>query len=81
MTQPKIAMRKPKVVTLTQGQTVWWCACGLSADQPFCDGSHRGTGIAPVAHTAEHDGPVPFCQCKRTEDVPRCDGTHSDLET
>ena len=79
MRQPKIAARKPKVVKLTKGQTVWWCACGLSANQPFCDGSHQGTGMEPVEYTATGDGPVPFCQCKHTEDVPRCDGAHADL--
>jgi pyruvate oxidase len=79
MRQPKIAARKPKVVKLTKGQTVWWCACGLSVNQPFCDGSHQGTGMEPVEYTATGDGPVPFCQCKHTEDVPRCDGAHADL--
>jgi pyruvate oxidase len=80
MSQPKIAARMPKVVTLTKGQTVWWCACGRSKDQPFCDGSHKGTGIEPMEYTATGDGRVAFCQCKHTEDAPRCDGAHSDLE-
>jgi CDGSH-type Zn-finger protein len=56
MRQPKIAARKPKVVKLTKGQTVWWCACGLSVNQPFCDGSHQGTGMEPVDNACPHQG-------------------------
>jgi CDGSH-type Zn-finger protein len=76
---PRIARRGPFPVEVTAGKTYWWCACGLSARQPFCDGSHKGTGIEPVAHTAEKDGALWFCGCKATGRAPLCDGSHSAL--
>lgn len=79
MTEPKIAARKPAAVELEAGQEVWWCACGRSANQPYCDGSHKGTGFEPVAFTAEKDGTYYLCQCKHTKDAPMCDGSHSKL--
>ena len=54
----------------------WWCACGRSAEQPFCDGSHKGTGVSPVQYVATRDREVYFCGCKRTENAPLCDGSH-----
>lgn len=59
-----------------EGQEYWWCACGRSADQPFCDGSHKGTGLEPVQYIAPRDRQVTFCGCKRTGNPPFCDGTH-----
>jgi CDGSH-type Zn-finger protein len=64
---------------VTAGKTYWWCACGLSARQPFCDGSHKGAGIEPLAHTADKDGALWFCGCKATGRAPLCDGSHSAL--
>ena len=60
-------------------QEYWWCACGKGASQPFCDGSHKGTGIAPMQYTARRDQTVWFCGCKHTKASPLCDGAHSDL--
>ena len=77
---PKIAQYKPYYYELTAGRTYAWCACGLSKNQPFCDGSHKGTGIEPVLHRAEQDGEeVLFCGCKHSRDKPFCDGAHNNL--
>lgn len=67
---------EPLKVTLTAGQTYAWCACGRSTSQPFCDGSHQGTGIDPVVFTAEEDSEVWLCMCKQTGGPPLCDGSH-----
>ncbi len=79
MTDPRIAAREPARVDVKAGETYWWCRCGRSAAQPFCDGSHEGTGIEPLEWTAEKDRPVFFCQCKRTANPPLCDGRHNTL--
>lgn len=67
---------EPCKVTLKAGQTYAWCACGRSATQPFCDGSHQGTGLDPVVFTAEEDSEVWLCMCKQTHTQPLCDGSH-----
>ncbi|MHA1154075.1 MAG: glutamate synthase-related protein [Alphaproteobacteria bacterium] len=79
MTQPAVADRKPKTVTLEAGQDYNWCACGLSRSQPFCDGSHRTTSFKPLAFTAEENGEAHLCMCKRTGHAPYCDGSHAKL--
>lgn len=66
----------PVKVQLEAGQTYAWCACGRSGDQPFCDGSHQGTGIDPVVFTAEESSEVWLCMCKQTVAPPLCDGSH-----
>jgi thiamine pyrophosphate-dependent acetolactate synthase large subunit-like protein/nitrite reductase/ring-hydroxylating ferredoxin subunit/CDGSH-type Zn-finger protein len=76
MTEPRIADTRPIPVDLKAGETIFWCACGRSANQPFCDGSHQGTGIEPVPYTPEKDGKHFLCQCKRTKNPPLCDGSH-----
>jgi CDGSH-type Zn-finger protein len=76
---PRIARRGAFPVEVTAGKTYWWCACGLSAKQPFCDGSHKGTAFEPVAHKADKDGTLWFCGCKATGRAPLCDGSHSAL--
>lgn len=73
------ARPKPCLVRLTSGRAYLWCACGRSSRQPFCDGSHRGTGIEPRKLVANRDEEVLLCGCKRTADAPFCDGTHNDL--
>lgn len=78
MSEPRIANKGPAVVELEPG-TYWWCACGRSDNQPFCDGSHKGTEFTPQKFEVEEDTKVALCQCKHTGDAPRCDGTHSDL--
>lgn len=81
MGEPLIAGRKPCLVTLPRkGRTVWWCACGRSRNQPFCDGSHAGSGFEPVPYVARADGEeVLLCACKRTRRPPFCDGSHNAL--
>ena len=79
MTDPMIAAREPVQVTVKAGQSYWWCRCGRSKAQPFCDGSHAGTGIEPMEWVADTDRPVFFCQCKQTARAPFCDGRHNTL--
>ncbi len=78
--RPIVAAKKPVSVDLKKGETYYWCRCGRSQDQPFCDGSHKGTGITPLEFTAESDGEAWLCQCKGTSDKPFCDGTHNKLK-
>jgi CDGSH iron-sulfur domain-containing protein 3 len=79
MSDVKIAQREPYPVAVTAGRKYFWCACGRSARQPFCDGSHEGTGITPLAYTAEADRTLYFCGCKHTATPPLCDGSHKQL--
>ena len=78
MADAKIADKKPAILELGAGK-YFWCACGRSADQPFCDGSHAGTGISPIPFELEEEKRVALCQCKRTSRSPMCDGTHNSL--
>jgi CDGSH-type Zn-finger protein len=77
--EAKIASKSPYATELTEGKTYYWCACGRSKNQPFCDGSHKGTGFEPVGFTAEKSGKAYLCGCKRTGNRPFCDGTHNGL--
>jgi len=79
MNQPTIAAKNPIAVELKAGETYHFCTCGNSASQPFCDGSHKGTGFAPKAFVAEKDGAAHLCQCKHTANAPYCDGSHAQL--
>ena len=74
-----IAKKDPYAVEVKAGESYYWCACGRSKNQPFCDGSHQGTGFEPVAFIAEKSETVYLCGCKRTSNKPFCDGTHSSL--
>ncbi len=77
---PRVARAKPYYAELEAGRTYFWCACGRSRTQPYCDGSHAGTGIVPVRYTARTEGEeVLFCACKRTAGAPFCDGAHNEL--
>lgn len=73
---PIIAARAPKMVDLEEAKTYSWCRCGRSSNQPFCDGSHRGTDIVPLRFTAEKTDRVALCQCKASANAPFCDGSH-----
>ncbi|MEP1355847.1 MAG: CDGSH iron-sulfur domain-containing protein [Tateyamaria sp.] len=79
MTTPKIAQKAPYPVDVEAGKSYFWCACGQSANQPFCDGSHKDTGISPQKYTAEESKKVFFCGCKASDNKPLCDGSHSKL--
>ena len=70
------AAKAPSKVSLEAGKDYWWCACGRSAKQPFCDGSHKAVGMAPLKYTAQKDGDHWLCMCKATKNSPLCDGTH-----
>ncbi|WP_018234051.1 CDGSH iron-sulfur domain-containing protein [Thioalkalivibrio thiocyanodenitrificans] len=76
---PIIAEKQPIAVNLEAGKKYFWCACGRSGKQPFCDGSHQGTGCEPVPFVAEKSGEVWLCRCKQTGNAPFCDGTHNRL--
>ena len=79
MGAPTISQKAPYSVAVEAGKTYWWCACGKSAKQPFCDGSHKGTAFSPLKFDAETTGVVSFCGCKATGNQPRCDGSHRNL--
>jgi CDGSH-type Zn-finger protein len=78
MAEPKIAGRRSIKVRLETGEH-WWCACGESRSQPFCDGSHQGTDFSPVRIVADEPMDVSLCACKRTQTPPYCDDTHREL--
>ena len=74
-----VAQKAPFAVDVKAGQKNWWCSCGRSGKQPFCDGSHKGTEFTPVEYEAEEDGTLFFCGCKATSRSPLCDGTHGKI--
>lgn len=77
MTNPVRAADAPFAVAVEAGKDYWWCACGLSRNQPFCDGSHRAAGVfTPVKYSATESKTVYFCGCKASGHKPLCDGTH-----
>lgn len=76
---PHIAQKAPYPVAVEAGKSYWWCACGLSKSQPFCDGSHKGSGITPVKWEADASKTVYFCGCKQSGKAPLCDGAHKAL--
>ncbi len=79
MAEPTIAQKAPYPVEVKEGKTYFWCACGKSSKQPFCDGSHKGTEFSPLKWECDKDGRKFFCGCKMTEGEPFCDGNHKDL--
>ncbi len=76
---PIIAAKHPGKVELEAGKDYFWCRCGRSKNQPFCDGTHASTDITPLKFTAEKSGPAALCQCKSSANAPFCDGTHATL--
>lgn len=78
MTEPKIAQKAPFVLELEPGK-YYWCACGLSANQPFCNGAHKTTDIRPKMFELTEKTKIAICGCKHTKNIPKCDGTHKTL--
>ena len=79
MPEPTIAQKSPYPVEVEAGKSYLWCACGRSASQPFCDGSHKRTGFTPLKFDAAETKTVYLCGCKHTADPPFCDGSHASL--
>jgi CDGSH-type Zn-finger protein len=77
MTNPVRAGDAPISVEVEAGKSYWWCSCGRSAKQPFCDGSHKDTGFTPLKYDAPETRTAYFCACKATARSPLCDGSHS----
>jgi CDGSH iron-sulfur domain-containing protein 3 len=77
MGTPVRAAETPYAIEVVSGKSYYWCACGKSAKQPFCDGSHAGTDFTPLKYDATDSKKVFFCGCKATNKSPMCDGTHS----
>jgi CDGSH-type Zn-finger protein len=79
MSDPVVPQKAPYAVEVEAGKDYFWCSCGKSASQPFCDGSHKGTGFVPLKFTPQKSGTVHLCGCKHSNRPPYCDGTHSKL--
>ena len=79
MAEPVVAQTFPYKTDVEEEKSYTWCACGRSANQPFCDGSHAGTGITPKTYTATETKSVRFCGCKASKTGAICDGTHNNL--
>ncbi len=79
MTKGAVAGRQPMPIEVEAGKDYYWCSCGQSKNQPFCDGSHKGSSFNPVKWSAETSGTKWFCTCKQTNGEPFCDGSHKAL--
>ena len=77
--QAVVSQKAPYLVEVEAGRSYFWCSCGRSEKQPFCDGSHKGTTFTPMKFEAEKNKQLFFCGCKQTDKRPFCDGAHSKL--
>jgi len=76
--RPVVASKMPAVMELEPGE-YWWCSCGQSAKQPFCDGSHKGSSFTPQKVEIKNERKMAFCNCKHSKNGPFCDGSHTNL--
>lgn len=79
MEKPVVAEKSPIKVSLEKNKKYFFCSCGRSSGQPFCDGSHKGTGLNPNVFEVAEDCEKFLCRCKQTKNAPYCDGTHKEL--
>ncbi len=79
MSEPTVPQKAPIAIDVTAGTEYWWCSCGKSRTQPFCDGAHSGSEFTPIPYKATETKTIWFCACKHTSDQPVCDGSHSKL--
>ena len=77
MTKGKRAGDSAIAIEVEKDKSYYWCSCGISSKQPFCDGSHKGTEFSPLTYKADETKKVFFCTCKQTSDQPMCDGSHN----
>ena len=76
MSDGKSTQNAPYRVEVEEGKKYFWCSCGQSASQPFCDGSHKGSEFSPMVYEATSTGTVAFCGCRQSGNKPMCDGSH-----
>ena len=81
MNNAQVAGKEPIPVEVEEGKSYFWCSCGQSKNQPFCDGSHKVTEFTPLKWTADSSETKYFCSCKQTGGQPFCDGSHKALTT
>ena len=79
MPEPVMVQKAPYAIEVEAGKSYWWCACGKSTNQPFCDGTHKGSEFSPQQYTAEASKTVYFCGCRQSKNAPLCDATHRNL--
>lgn len=79
MSTPNIAQKSPYALAVDAGKSYYWCSCGKSKNQPFCDGSHAGSGFTPQEFKANESKTVYFCGCKHSKNGALCDGSHNGL--
>ena len=79
MEKPNVAGTTPQMEKLEEGKNYAWCACGLSNNQPWCNGAHKASGMSPLFFKAEKTMQGAMCLCKQTKNPPYCDGSHNSL--
>ena len=79
MEQPKVAGKAPQMEQLEAGKKYAWCACGISENQPWCNGAHKGGSFSPTVFKVEEPKKGAMCMCKQTKNPPFCDGSHMSL--